>query len=311
MKQKYKIGLVAAVVLLIISAAIVYLHGQNIAVLNPKGTIALKQRNLIYTVLGLSLLIVIPVFAATVFISVRYREGNKKKVTYSPDWDHSRKLEVLWWLFPSCLIAVLSVITWRSTQALAPNRPLISSTPTMTIQVVALDWKWLFIYPKQGIASVNYVALPEHTPVDFQITADAPMNSFWIPQLGGQIYAMAGMMTNLNLMATTTGDFPGSSANISGLGFASMSFMAHAGTAADFNNWVTSVKDGNGDLNLDNYTTLAEPSQNNPNSTYSSVQPGLLEDVLLKYMTPETASVSGGSTTAPQTTSHTQMMDME
>jgi len=176
-----------------------YLHGHSIAVLNPQGFIANKERGLIVTITLLMLIVVIPVFALTFAIAWKYREGNTA-ARYSPEWDHNRWVEAVWWAVPLVLITVISMISWSSSHELDPFRPLRSANPPITIQVVALQWKWLFIYPDQNIATVNFVQFPANTPVDFQITSDAPMNSFWIPQLGGQIYAMAGMSTQLHLM---------------------------------------------------------------------------------------------------------------
>jgi cytochrome o ubiquinol oxidase subunit 2 len=218
--------------------------------------------------------------------SVRYRESNKKHVSYTPDWDSSRKIETLWWLFPTILIAILSVITWRSTEKLTPSRPIASSNPTMLIQVVALDWKWLFLYPDQHIATVNSVTIPKNTPVDFVITADAPMNSFWIPQLGGQIYAMAGMTTQLNLLASQTGNFRGLSANISGDGFSSMDFMAHAKTQQSFDAWVRSAQQNQTDLTMASYNHLVKPSEHVAPFQFGSFTPGLFDTVIMKYMAP-------------------------
>jgi cytochrome o ubiquinol oxidase subunit 2 len=152
--------------------------------------------------------------------------------------------------------------------------------------VIALDWKWLFIYPEQRIATVNYVAFPEKTPVNFQITADAPMNSFWIPQLGGQIYAMPGMSTKLHLMADRTGEFRGSSANISGEGFAGMTFTAKSDTSAGFDRWVKSIKQSPNQLSLGTYDQLAKPSQDNPPMYYSLKEHNLYDIVVMKFMEP-------------------------
>lgn len=261
------------------------LHGNNIAVLNPKGPIGQQERQLIYFALLLSLIVVLPVFALLFGIAWRYREGNKK-AKYTPDWDHNVFIEGIWWLVPSILILILSVVTWNSSHHLDPYRRLASSTKPLTIQVIALDWKWLFIYPEQNIASVNYVKFPTNTPVNFQITADAPMNSFWIPQLGGQIYAMPGMITQLNLMADQAGNYRGSSANISGQGFASMTFTAQAGPKNDFNHWVKDAKKSPNHLNFNTYAALAKPSQYNPATYYSSSTNGLFDAVMLKYMVP-------------------------
>jgi cytochrome o ubiquinol oxidase subunit 2 len=297
MKKRYKFGILALVLAAIFVSTGMYLHHTGVAVLDPKGPIALKERNLLYLVLALSLFVVIPVYTAAIVFSIRYREGNKKEHHYSPDWDHSRMIETIWWLGPTILIGILSVITWQSTHALTPSKPLVSTNPTMTIQVVALDWKWLFIYPQQQVASVNYVTFPMQTPIDFEITADAPMNSFWIPQLGGQIYAMAGMTTNLNLMASVQGNFRGVSANISGVGFSGMTFTAHSSSAAAFNAWVASVRNGHQDLTQSVYNKLAGPSQNNPVTTYGVVENDLLNSILLKYDEPSnvTASMSNNA----------------
>lgn len=280
----------------IVALAAAYLHGANIAVLNPKGTVADQERNLIIFAALLSLIVVIPVFAITAVVAWRYREGNTK-ATYAPELDGSRVAETVWWLIPSALILILSVVAWRTSYTLDPARPLSSNTAPMTIQVVALDWKWLFIYPQQHIATVNYVQFPQATPVNFEITADAPMNSFWIPQLGSQIYAMPGMSTQLHLMADGEGSYRGSSANISGRGFAGMDFTAKSTSQADFDQWVQSVRQQSDDLNQETYASLAKPSQNVTASSYASVSGDLFDTVINKYMVPadQTAAISGGS----------------
>jgi cytochrome o ubiquinol oxidase subunit II len=282
MRRKYRATLTCLVSIVIISVTVVYLRHQNIEVLNPKGPVALQERNLMITVVLLMLIVVVPVFVLTFFIAWKYRASNG--ATYRPDWDHSRTLETIWWLVPTLLILVLSVITWRATHELVPSAVLASANPPMTIQVVALDWKWLFIYPQQDIATVNYVQFPVNTPVDFQITADAPMNSFWIPQLGGQIYAMPGMATSLNLLASSQGTFRGSSANISGRGFAGMEFAAHATTENDFESWVSSVKQSPRNLNDQTYAELTAPSIHNSYAAYASSESGLFGKIVLKYM---------------------------
>jgi len=267
-----------------------YLRGQSIAVLNPQGLIANKERGLIITITLLMLIVVLPVFGLTFAIAWKYREGNTG-AKYAPDWDHNRWVETVWWGVPLVLIAVISMISWTSTHELDPFRPLKSRNPAITIQVVALQWKWLFIYPKQNIATVNFVQFPENTPVNFQITADAPMNSFWIPQLGGQIYAMAGMSTQLHLIADRAGSYRGSSANLSGPGFAGMNFAATASSAADFDSWVRSVKRVQNNLTMAEYHKLSQPSQNNLAASYSSRPANLYDTILAKY----------GVTTQPMT----------
>ncbi len=283
----YKLVLPAVILaglgLLLLTVLLVY--DGNIAVLNPKGSIAQEQFNLIVFTVLLSLIIVIPVFTLTFYIAWKYRAGNKK-AKYSPERDGSRILETIWWLIPLVLILILSVTIWKSSHQLDPFKSLTSNREPITIQVVALEWKWLFLYPKQDIATVNYIQFPEDTPVNFEITADAPMNSFWIPQLGGQIYAMAGMQTKLHLMANETGDYNGSSANLSGEGFSGMKFVARASTPADFDRWVQAVKRSPEVLDMDTYKTLAKPSKDNPITYYSSSNNDLYNTVIGTYMTP-------------------------
>lgn len=272
---------------------IFYLTHGDIAVLNPKGTVAGEQRTLIYIALGLMLIVVLPVFALTVFITWRYREGNTK-ATYRPNWDGNKKLELIWWGVPFIIILILAGITWHSSHSLDPYRPLVSDKKPITIQVVALQWKWLFIYPEEHIATVNYVTFPENTPVNFEITADAPMNSFWIPQLGGQVYAMAGMQTKLHLMADEAGTFAGSSANLSGEGFADMKFTAVALSGNSFTDWVQSAQRSPQKLTLGEYTTLARSDTKVTASTYASPAPNLYDTVMMKYMEPSPAQNGNG-----------------
>jgi cytochrome o ubiquinol oxidase subunit 2 len=262
-----------------------YLHGTTVAVLDPKGPVAQQERGLMYFALLLSLVVVIPVLGLTAAFAWRYREGNTK-AKYSPELDGNLVAETIWWLIPSALILTLSVVAWNSSHQLDPYKPLASTQPAMTIQVVALDWKWLFIYPQQHIATVNFVQFPAHTSVDFQITADAPMNSFWIPQLGGQIYAMPGMDTQLNLEASSYGSFHGLSANISGVGFAGMNFVAKASSQADFDQWVRSVQQSSMMLDQSSYDSLAKPSQNNAMAEYTDSDSGLFDTIINSYMMP-------------------------
>jgi len=237
----------------------------------------------------------VPVFSLLFGFAWKYRESNPKKAKYSPDLAGNRIAETIWWLIPSTIILVLAVVIWNSSHALDPFKPLNSSTPPVTIQVVALDWKWLFIYPQQGIASVNFMQIPRQTPIDFDITSDSVMNSFWIPQLGSQIYAMPGMSTQLHLLASTDGSFYGSSANISGDGFAGMNFIAKASSSGDFKQWVKSVKHSPDTLNQAAYDKLAKPSQNNPVAYYASGPSSLYYTIIDKYLAPigGTSNMSG------------------
>ena len=289
------------VVLGFLSLSAWYLQRTNIPVLEPRGPIAQKEQHLIIITLLLSLIVVIPVFSLLFAFSWKYREGNPKKAKYSPDLDGNRIAETVWWLVPSAIILVLGIIIWNSSHALDPFKPLDSSTPAVTIQVVALDWKWLFIYPQQGVASVNFMQIPRQTPINFQITSDSVMNSFWIPQLGSQIYAMPGMSTQLHLLASSDGNFYGSSANISGSGFAGMNFIAKATSQTAFNQWVTSVKRSPDSLSQSAYAKLAQPSQNNPVAYYASGAPGLYATIINKYLAPIGGTSSMGSNGASNT----------
>lgn len=285
MKDKDKLALLALLLLGTVTSVGLFLLGNDVAILNPAGEVADKQRGLIITATLLMLVVVIPVFFMTFFFAWKYRESNTK-AKYTPDWDHHRIVEISWWAIPGVIILILGVLIWRSSHQLDPFKPLSSTRDPVTIQVVALQWKWLFIYPDQNIATVNYLQIPEDTPINFEITADAPMNSFWIPRLGGQVYAMAGMKTKLHLMANQPGSFNGSSANLSGEGFSRMTFVAKATSAADFEDWVRSVKTSPEKLSQNAYDMLAEPGESDGTPTYSSTEPGLHSKVVMKYMAP-------------------------
>lgn len=258
--------------------------GLEIAMLMPKGIIALRERNLLFFIQVIMLLVIIPVYIFTFIFSWHYRAHNTK-AKYTPDWSHSTLAESLWWGIPLFFTAIICVITWIETYKMDPFRPIASDEKPLKIQVVALQWKWLFIYPEEKIASVNFFQIPKEKPVHFEITADAPMNSFWIPQLGGQIYAMPKMRTELHLIANSEGDFRGASANLSGLGFAGMHFIARAGSEEDYQKWIEQAKSGES-LDWKNYTELAKPSENNPVALYQLGDEKLFEQIIMKYMHP-------------------------
>lgn len=285
-KRSFKAAVIILPVAVILGLLVWYVHTHTIAVLEPAGPIAQKERNLMTIAILLSVIVVVPVYVMTVLIALKYHERNaeSRKVKYTPDWDHSRLFESIWWGIPIAIITVLSVITWNSSHALDPYKPLANTTDPLTVQVIALDWKWLFIYPQQHIASTNLVEMPENTQVDFQITSDAVMNSFWIPQLSGQIYAMPGMTTQLHLMATKTGSFLGSPANIAGSGFARMDFTAKSVSPTDFDTWVKTAQASPKQMNMDAYSALARPSSDYPVTQYSHADGGIFPGVLRKYM---------------------------
>ncbi|WP_433772030.1 ubiquinol oxidase subunit II [Pseudomonas putida] len=258
------------------------LSGCNMTLLNPKGQVGLDERNLIITATLLMLLVVVPVIVMTFLFAWKYRASNTS-ATYTPKWNHSTKIEIAVWAVPIMIIIALGYVTYKSTHALDPYRPLESDVKPVTIEVVALDWKWLFIYPEQGIATVNKIVFPAHTPINFKITSDAVMNSFFIPALGGQIYAMAGMQTKLHLIANENAEMEGISANYSGAGFTGMKFKATATTQEEFDAWVNEVKKAPKKLEQAEYAALAKQSQNNPVELYSSVTPNLFQTIVDKY----------------------------
>lgn len=252
------------------------------AVLDSKGVIGVAESSLIATATYTMLLVVVPVILLTLFIAWRYRASNTK-ATYAPNWTHSTAIEVVIWTIPAVIILYLGILTWKSTHELDPYKPLESQVKPINVEVVALDWKWLFIYPDLGVASVNQLAIPVGTPVNFRITSDSVMNSFFIPQLGGQIYAMAGMQTKLHLQADHVGDYAGISANYSGAGFSDMKFRALALSQSDFDAWVSKVKHAPEDLNMNVYAGVARPSEKVAVRYFSTVDPKLFNNIVGKY----------------------------
>ncbi|MCM2132120.1 ubiquinol oxidase subunit II [Larsenimonas rhizosphaerae] len=261
------------------------LSGCDSAILDPKGPIGVEQRNLIVIAVLLMLIVVIPAIVMTVLFAWKYRASNKD-ATYSPNWSHSNKIEAVVWGIPCVIILVLATITWKTSHSLDPFKALEGyDEEPLTIEVVALDWKWLFIYPEQQIATVNEVAFPANVPIEFQVTSDTVMNSFFIPHLGSQIYAMAGMQTEVNLLASEPGDYPGISAQYSGSGFSGMKFNARAlDSREQFQAWVNQVQQSPKQLNQSAYDKLAKPSEDAPVEYYSTVIPNLFTSIIHKYM---------------------------
>jgi len=247
--------------------------------LHPAGAVAEQQGHLIVVATLLMLIVILPVMALTVVFAWRYRKSNTR-ATYTPDWDHSTQLELVIWAVPLLIIIALGAVTWISTHTLDPYRPLRTAAKPITVEVVALDWKWLFIYPEQGIAAVNQLVIPAGTPVEFRLTSATVMNSFFVPQLGSQIYTMGGMTTHLNLLAEKPGEYPGFSANFSGDGFSEMRFVVKSVSAADFNRWLEQARASGSALDDAGYAELAKPSRAVPPTTYRSVEPKLFERII-------------------------------
>ncbi len=266
-------------------AGTILLSGCDSALLDPKGQIGLEQRSLILTALGLMLIVVIPAIVMAIGFAWKYRATNNN-AKYSPNWSHSNKVEAVVWTIPILIVIFLAVLTWKTTHALDPSKPLVHDAKPVTIEVVSMDWKWFFIYPEQGIATVNEIAFPANTPVVFKITSNSVMNSFFIPRLGSQLYAMAGMQTMLHLIANEAGTYDGISSSYSGAGFSGMKFKAIATPDMNtFNQWVAHVKQSPKVMSdMASYEKLAAPSQNNKVEYFSSVKPDLFKEIIGKFM---------------------------
>ncbi len=273
---------------LLLVPAMALLSGCNWVLMSPSGDVAMQQRDLILISTGLMLLIIVPVIALTLLFAWRYRKANTQ-ADYRPDWDHSTQLELVIWAAPLLIIIALGAITWISTHQLDPYRPLTridaqrgvpENVKPLVVEVVALDWKWLFIYPEQGIALVNELAAPIDRPIQFKITSSSVMNSFFIPALAGQIYAMPGMETKLHAVINKAGAFDGFSANYSGHGFSNMRFKFHGFTPADFDKWVQSNKAEGKALTRADYLVLEKPSERDPVQRFASVDASLYRAIL-------------------------------
>jgi cytochrome o ubiquinol oxidase subunit 2 len=267
---------------------LITLGGCNAILLHPAGDVAVQQRDLLTMSAALMLLIIVPVMALTVLFAWRYRAGNTT-ARYEPDWSHSTQLELVIWAAPLAIVMCLGAMTWMGTHILDPYRQLgrlaaghsvQAETRPLRVQVVALDWKWLFIYPDLGIATVNELAAPVDTPINFQITSSTVMNSFYVPALAGQIYAMPGMETKLHAVINKPGEYEGISANYSGAGFSGMHFRFHGLTDADFDTWVAKVRSDQTALSPEVYLSLEHPSEDVPVIHYGTVSPTLYHAVL-------------------------------
>lgn len=275
-------AIILFIVLLMQPLQVLRFH-EYIAFLFPEGIIGIEQRNVFLITQAIMLLVIIPVYVLTYVFSWRYRASNHN-AAYDPDLIDNKTAEFIWWGVPLVLTTIICILTWYKTHELDPYKPIASEKKPITIQAVALQYKWLFIYPEENIASLNFLQFPIDTPLRFEVTADAPMNSLWIPKLGGQIYAMPNSKTILYLMSNGLGDFRGSSANISGEGFADMYFTARSSTEEDYKKWVEEVKKSDKTLDFTAYNELAKPSVLEPETFKASA--GLFEQILIKYMHP-------------------------
>lgn len=252
---------------------------ERYLVFNPKGPVAKTEMDLIILSVVLCAIIIIPVMAIFVFIVFRYRDKPGNKAPYKPHWDDSKWLEIVWWGIPIIIIAILGTFTAKATFQL--TKPPVEDVEPITIQVTSLDWKWLFTYPEENIATVNTVEIPAGVPVQFILTSDAPMNSFWVPELGGMEYTMPGMAMRLWLQADKPGEFFGSGANFTGEGFAHMNFKVIAKEKSEFNDWVKDVKDSAPALTQGGYTELSQQGLAEK-TFYSSYPAGLFNQIVKK-----------------------------
>src|ERR1700691_5914426 len=268
------------------------LGGCNEGVLDPKGPIAVADRQILLNSLGIMLAIVIPVILATLGVAFWFRASNER-ARYRPNFAYSGRLEMLVWSIPAMTVFLVGGVAWVGSHDLSPRKPIVSTVKPLRVQVASLDWKWLFIYPDEGVASINRLTIPVGTPISLELTSSGVMNSFFVPQLGSQIYTMAGMITRLNLQADQAGTYRGFSAQFSGEGFSDMHFDAEAVTNEKFARWLDAVHSAGPELDAKTYADLAKPSSAVTPFTYRSVSPGLFDSILASEMRPEGATCRG------------------
>ena len=271
--------------LLLLLATILVLTGcsEQYLVLDPKGPIASAQKDIILIASLICLVIAIPVFILTAVIVYRYRERANSKASYKPNWEHNTKLELTWWGIPIIAILILAIYTVNYTYKLEPSVAIASEKEPIEIQVTSLDWKWLFTYPEEGVATINHVVFPEDTPIRFKLTSNLSMNSFWIPSLGGQLYTMNGMAMTLHLMADEAGSYYGSGANFTGEHFAQMTFTADAVSDAEYAAWIAEKQGLNNPLTEEKVDELL--AQNVQEVQYfSSFPENIFYDIVTMYV---------------------------
>jgi cytochrome o ubiquinol oxidase subunit 2 len=271
-------GLLAGVLI-----AVATLGGCTDGVLDPKGPISVAEREILLNALGIMLAIVIPVILATLGVAFWFRASNER-ARYRPNFAYSGRLELLVWSIPAMTVFLVGGVAWVSSHDLSPRKPIVSTVKPLRVQVASLDWKWLFIYPDQGVASVNRLTIPVGTPVSLELTSSGVMNSFFVPQLGSQIYTMAGMITRLHLQADHSGTYRGFSAQFSGEGFADMHFDADVVTNEKFAQWLDAARSAGPGLDANSYADLVKPSAAVVPFTYRSVAPGLFDSILVSDM---------------------------
>jgi cytochrome o ubiquinol oxidase subunit 2 len=272
----------------VLLAATVLLSSCRKGVLDPHGPVGVAERLMLYDATAIMLAVVIPVILLTLGFAWWFRAGNRF-AQYRPDWEYSGRIEMITWSIPALVILFLGGIAWVGSHQLDPPRALKSNSPPLEVQVVSLDWQWLFIYPGQHIASLNHLVLPAGVPVRFSLTSTSVMNSFFIPQLGSQIYTMAGMTTHVNLQADQEGTYRGISAQFSGEGFADMRFDVDAVSGTGFQAWVSDARASSQVLDATTFAHLALPSRAKGSATYADVSGGLFDAIAAGH--PPAASI--------------------
>lgn len=279
-----------------VAAAGVVAACDRAVVLNPKGPVASAELRLFYDAFWVMMAVVVPVIIMAFLFAWRYRArgGNP----YQPKWQESARIDAVVWAIPAVIVLAVAVMVWRSTHKLDPYRPIAGAVPALEVQAVAQDWKWLFIYPELNVASVNQMAIVAGRPVSIRITSDTVMNSFYVPALAGQIYAMAGMQTRLQMLANEPGRFVGRNTQYSGGGFSDQHFEVQAMSQAEFDLWAARARQSPNRLDAAAYAKLAEPSRRNPVAYYSPVERGLFETIIGRYNGPH--HMHGAAAPAPQ-----------
>src|SRR6266446_4628345 len=289
-RSNMRYGLLAVVLI-----GVATLGGCTDGVFDPKGPVALAERQILLNALGIMLAIVIPVILATLGVAFWFRASNER-ARYRPSFTYSGRLEMLVWSIPAMTVFLVGGVAWVGSHDVSPRKPIVSTVRPLRVQVASLDWKWLFIYPEQGVASVNRLTIPVGTPVNLELTSSGVMNSFFVPQLGGQIYTMAGMITRLHLQADHPGTYRGFSAQFSGAGFSDMHFDADAVTDEKLAQWLDAARTAGPELDAKTYADLAKPSAAVAPFTYRAVAPGLFNNIMVSEMQSDNAMCSSHST---------------
>jgi cytochrome o ubiquinol oxidase subunit II len=259
--------------------------GCSVGVLDPQGPVGADEKVILFDATAIMLCVIVPVIICTLGVAWWFRARNNR-AQRRPDWEYSGRIEFVTWSIPAMIVLFLAGMAWISSHDLDPPKPLESNTKAVEIEVISLDWKWLFIYPEEQVAAVNELVVPVNTPIHFKLTSGSVMNSFFVPQLGSQIYTMAGMTTQLNLLASNTGTYPGLSAQFSGDGFSDMRFDVRAVPAQEYQAWLASTHAGTERLDDDRYAQLAAPSRDEAPATFGQVAAGLFDSIVHNHGAP-------------------------